>query len=356
MLPTIKIEGLTLKDSLGKLMAAYDEACFKSGETPLPLNFKIPPGADRFLRVHLPAGDFHNSVHMLASLAGMKASRQDLEYRFEPLPDRLKQVKLELEASPGFSQALKDMAAENAGNAEQRHLPRHPAYQRITQDRLAALGLDLDPSTQVSLADSGKLTLETTSTADADAVAALVKSILQVSQAQLKFTTKVVEMPSGSEEFLPSLNDLADVSDLDEDQVQQLMRQLAQKRGVDLMTAPTIVAGNGRGEMVKITPDPLSPADDNTDPFEKHDIGVVLKVKGSRLAFGQELDFNFTNTTGELDSATGQAFINKRTNLANNGFSQNGRTRFMRQTRADGSQTLLFVTSQVIDATGRPIR
>lgn len=352
MLPAMKIEGLTLNDSLRKLMASYDDACRKSGETPLPLTFAIPPGAARKLTLNLPPASFNSSVRLLATLSGMKVIRQGREYQFELLPNERKQVKLDLELPSNFNRTLSDMSGLTTPITA--FASDSPDIEMPVRDLLTTLGLELDPSTRMSVGASGKLIFETTSAADAAAVVALAKTINESPPTQLKFTTKLVELSHDLDYLLPDLN-LSDVADLTDGQAQLLMRNLAQKKGTDLMTMPTFTARNGQEGKIEILRELISPADDTGEAFEKHNVGVVMKSKGSRLGFGQEVDFNFTNTTGELDATSGKALISKMV-IANSGFSQDGGIRFIKQTRSDGRQILLLVTSEVIDATGRPIR
>jgi hypothetical protein len=40
-----------------------------------------------------------------------------------------------------------------------------------------------------------------------------------------------------------------------------------------------------------------------------------MQVRGDALGFGHELGLNYTDTTGEVDAATGKANINKRIDI-----------------------------------------
>jgi len=282
----------------------------------------------------------------------MKASRREREYQFEPLADERKQVKLDLELPYNFSRSLSDMAGLTTPIVT--FESDSPGIEMPIRDLLTTLGLDLDPSTRMSLDPAGRLTLETTSAADAATVEALAKSIKETPPTQLKFTTKIVELSYDLDYLLPDLN-LSDAADLTNGQVQFLMRALAQKKGTDLMTMPSFTARNGQEGKIEIIRELTSPAGGTSEEIEQHDVGIVMKTTGSRMGFGQEVNLNFTNTTGELDAATGKALIGRQT-IANSGFSKDGGTRYIRQTRPDGKQTLLLVTSEIIDATGRPIR
>lgn len=350
MLPEIAIDGLTLGEALRKLMAAYQDACLKSGETPLPLVFTVPAAATRKLTLHLPAGNFNASVQLLATLSGMKASRKDREYRFEPLTGERKQVSQELPVPPDFNTTLNVMAGvETAIEPGDPFARQEPIVRKTEIECLTALGLDLDPSTHVSLGASGKLTLKTTSAADAAAISELAKSLSEHPPMQTKFTSKILELPSGADWTPPNGSRMRD------DEVQMLMREMSQTKGVELQTTPTVTARNGQNATVEIIREVIYPTDDTGKNFETRNVGKVLNLQGSLLGFGHEVATTFTDTTGGLDPSTGKAAFDKRTDMADTGFSSDGGSRFIVQTRPDGSRTVLLLNSTMIDATGRPI-
>jgi hypothetical protein len=166
---------------------------------------------------------------------------------------------------------------------------------------------------------------------------------------QQKFTQKVIEIPSGVNWTPP------DGSQMTDDQVQLLMREMAQTAGVELMTMPSMTARSGQSGTIEITRELITPVDDSGQAFETHQLGHVLQVQGDALGFGHEVDLKYTDTTGEVDPTTGKANINKRTDMSDSGFTSDGGTRLVVQTRPDGSRTLLLINSIIIDATGRPV-
>ncbi len=113
---------------------------------------------------------------------------------------------------------------------------------------------------------------------------------------------------------------------------------------------------SGQSATIEFTRELIYPVDESGEKFEKHHIGKILSVEGSLLGFGNEVKFNYTDTTGGLDPSTGKPFIDKRTDVSDVGFSTDGGTRIVTQTRPDESRTLILLTSELIDATGRPIK
>jgi hypothetical protein len=154
MLPALDIEGMNLEAALGKLKVAYDDACRKSGETPLPLTFSITPGENRKLTVHLPVGSFKSSVQLLAAFSGMKVSRKGTAYQFSPIENEQKTVHRNLEVPPNFQSTLNEIAGRNITSSDPFAVP-----QVSIQENLEGLGL-ISPSTRVSLAANGELSME----------------------------------------------------------------------------------------------------------------------------------------------------------------------------------------------------
>ncbi|MES2439852.1 MAG: hypothetical protein V4584_12320 [Verrucomicrobiota bacterium] len=349
MLPPMVMEGLTLGEGLGKLFAAYQDACMKSGETPLPLTFSVPPEANRRLRVHLQPQSFRTSVRLLAALAGMTANRNGLEYRFGPLPSGGKPGKETIEVRPDFNTELGEMTGEKLRPEPFSDDP--PIPRKSVAEYIAALGLELDPDTRLSLAASGKLLVETANAADAATIKALAGLISSEPRVQMKVTAKVVELKAGMEWMPPDLSEMSD------GQVQLLMRDLSQRAGVDLMTMPSVTAHNGQAATIEMIREFTYPNRDDDDVFETRKVGKIMEIQGGQLGFGQEMNFFYQNTTFEgFDPTNPEQPIFSSEKVSSSGFSSDGGTRLSVQTRPDGSKTLILMTTEQIDATGRPIR
>jgi hypothetical protein len=78
-------------------------------------------------------------------------------------------------------------------------------------------------------------------------------------------------------------------------------------------------------------------------------------LQGHLLGFGHEVDLKFTDTTVGMDPETGRHDFENRTDIADKSYSGDGGTKVVVQTRPDGSQTLMFLKSRMIDASGKPI-
>lgn len=350
ILPEVLIAGLDLEGAVRKVMTAYEATCKRTDENPLPLKFVFAGGNHRKINVHLQGKSFQSSLRLLAALSGMKVSRNELEYRFELLAGSAAGMKQTLEVSPDFSAELDKLAgSKEPHNADPFAEPVSPKSTPI-REKLAALGLELDPSATVTLSNSGKLEIANLTPADAAALSVLARTLSDQPRVQQKFTSKVLDLPAGMDWTPPASNHMS------EDQVQLLMHEMSQSTGVHLRTLPSVTSKSGQTTSIEIVRDFIYPVDETGEKFEKHQIGHVMQVGGNSLGFGNDVYFNYTDTTGELDPANGKPIINTRANLSDLGFSNDGGTRIVTQTRPDGTKTLLLLTSQLIDATGRPIR
>ncbi len=338
MLPEVVIDGMPLEEALGKLYSAYQDACFRSGETPLALSFVVPSGGGKKLKLKLTRNNFNSSVHLLAALSGMKANRNGTEYRFERIANEHKAAKQSLDVPPDLSSRLQELAGIDPEN-------RVPL-----SGILATLGLDLDPATKVSLKASGRVEIESADTADASAIAALLRTMSEQRPTQHKFTSHLLEL---SPEFQGALPDLAVMTGSER---QLFLRNMAQKIGVTLSTFPSGTARSGQDMTIEIGGELIAEKEGTPGVFETHDTGHLLKIHGDSLGFGHDLAVHYTHTTGELDPQTRRPVIDRRTDISDAGFSGDQNTRISVQTRSDGSKTLFLITAEMIDATGMPIR
>ncbi len=350
ILPEISIQGVSLEAALQQVKAAYEKTCRETGESPLTLKFKVPPENGRTLRVTLTGQYVTQSIRLLAGLAGTKLVRDGVEFRFEPIPEDGKLVKKVLRVPPDFASAL-DALSGTVRVSSDPNDPSAPPPAFIrgpVSESLEKLGLSLDPATKVVLSPNGELALETTRSADAAGVDALVKLMGESKPKQLKYTTKTITLPADSDWKMPDLKQLEDAD------VQMMMRELSQKRGVELTTFPSVTGRFGQGTKMEIVNDlPLSGGEAaDAEPLR---VGKTLDLHGNAIGFGQNVAFDYQDTEGDTDAVSGQPVIKTNAKIASTSFCKDGRTLFSVERRPDGSRVLLMVTAAQIDATGRTL-
>ena len=353
MLPEVAIDGLTLNDALQKLMGVYEQTCARTGEIPLRLTFELPPGTTKKLNLKLSPRNFNSSVQLLATYCGMKVSRSKTTYHFEPIPDERKQVSLAMKVPTDFVSRLIEQAGIPPLSCFEQF--KNPSFVEASPIPLPLgvifkmSGLDLDPSTRVSLGHSGSLELETISGTDAAVISALTETLAGDKPIQHKFTSQLVEIPPGSNWTPP------DVSQMTDSQLQLLMREMPATAGTELTTLPSVTAKSGQEVSLVMTRELIVPTDESGTTFETHDIGKVVKITGSSLGFGHETSIHYTDLAVAPDEAAKTIAPITHTDLTDSGYTTDGGSRIAVQTRPDGSKTLLIVTSRLIDATGRPV-
>lgn len=346
ILPEIDIRGLTLQQALRKLLEGYEDTCAKTGEKPLALAFHVPAGIEGKLNVNLTGKSFKNAVQLLATLAGVKSTRNGLEYRLEPFPSEKRQIAKTIETPPNLTERLKELAER----PEERQNPSDPfsednetfgAPSPSMDQLLADLGLELDPGTKVTISN-GKLEVTTDNAADSAAISALAKTLAEDIVPQQQFRTMVIDC-EGDTPWLPDGN-----RQYDDAQIQLMMRELAQKKGAQLKVLPSIMAKSGYPATVELGPNPSGPAFSELDPTVTH----LLHVRGNALGFGHDVEFDYSETSPSQEPDA----VNLRISVKDSGFANDKGSRLVIQDRGDGTKSVVFVTSTLIDNTGRPLR
>ena len=342
-LPQVSIDGLPLEAALKKLQAAYEDACRETGETPLALTFTVPPGHDRLLTVKIGTRTLDGAIHLLAALSGMFVERKGSEYVFEAPVESGEPRTRSFRVPPDFFNA--------PGSADDPFVQAAAPSKISPADYFAGKGITLDPGTRLRFSPgAGTVVIDTTRAADELAVGQLIDLASSETIPQLKVTTKILELGKDVDWTPP------ESAQLDEAGMQLLMRELAQKKGVDLMTAPSTFARDGQTAKVEIVREVISPVPGSDGEFTIEPVGVVLDFKPAVLGFGQKIDMGFNVTDVEEDPKSDELKVVKRASITDNSFTRDASTRTHVETRPDGSRILLLVTPTLIDATGRPVR
>jgi hypothetical protein len=214
---------------------------------------------------------------------------------------------------------------------------------------LAESGLALDPATRLTL-QAGRLTIDTPSAPDRAAVAALIETARLNPPLQHRVTTKILEIAAGVTWNYP------DGTLLNEAQMQEFAREMAQTKGVDLLAMPSVVARPDQRSTIELGSELVTPAGPAGEEPETHQVGKVMDLQVSPLGFGQQLGVDYTDTTGRIEPATGAAAITEHAAIRSDAFCGDTTTRVLVRTHPDGCRTVLLVTPTLIDASGRPHR
>jgi hypothetical protein len=336
MLPNLVIDGKTLPEALLILKAAYEETCRETGEIALPLSFVIAPGNHEKLRVHLGVRNLNTSIRLLGALAGMKVSRNGVEYRFDHIGDRHQAIKRTLTPPANLARLLKAMTGGSSDES--------------IANQLASLGMRIDPSTELTLNDQGEVVIETGSPADFAALSAILKLLEEEFRLIQQFSASIIELPvdAGLDAVVNHW--------LDKNGVGQLMHDVRQTPGARILAVPSSITSNGEPATFEIYHGKLYPTESEEGDVERG-LGNLLRLKGSALGFGNQLDINFTSQ----DLVSGPFQANNEGNadrirIDDESFRTESGTKVIVHTRADGSKVLLVVTSTLTDPGGRPVQ
>lgn len=338
-LPVVEIDGLTLAAALQKLKAAYEEACRETGEVPVPLAFDISPGKDKALHLRLGTGTLDGSIRMLAAASGLTVRRDGSTYHLEEPARLAERSRRALFVPPDIAARLGEMAGSSSSS-------------RDIRAQLEALGIEFALSTRIEYSvGTSTLQIETDSAADLTALSGITDQVTEALPMQQKLEMKMLEIPAGVDWTAPDL-----AGQYSDGQIQLMMREIAQTKGIDLITLPSITARNGETGTIEIIRELIAPTDDSGTNFESHQIGHVMKIGGSFLGLGQRLDMDYTDTDGSIDPETGRPQINSKAAIKDSPYIGDGATKFQVQTRPDGSRRVMLTTATRIDATGRPVK
>ncbi len=333
------------------MLAAYREACAKTGEFPLPLQFDVPRESGGKINILLREKSFSSSVKLLAALSGMTVSLNDLHYRFEPIEEKPAGRGKAIEISNGSANSMMRLVdidppgSNDPLNLNDDFVGFSPESFR---DTLTMLGWKLDLATQVTISAGGIISVETSRAADATAVRALVREAGIGQPVQWKLSARTIDLSPASTWKEPEFNQM------DDDQVQEMLREVAEEEGAELMTMPSTMTSNGRAAKIEIIRELVWK--NRSGKFEMQAVGKVFDATDGLLGFGHQIDFHYSDTSGEIDPATGRPAITTHSDISGTSFVSKNSTIFRVQHRPDGSKQILLVKSVRIEGTGRPVR
>ncbi|QJE96207.1 hypothetical protein [Luteolibacter luteus] len=336
-IPSIEIDGLTLGAALDKLRTAYEETCRETGEVPLSLAFDIPSGHRELLRLTLAAKNLDASIRFLAAVSGLEVKREGSTYRFSEPAKLAGETRKVLTVPPDLMARFGEYTGGSSGDL---------------REILAAMGVALDPSTSVAF-NPARATLEISTASAADL--ARIEGLNRIQSNQLpvqqKFETKMLELPPGMDWSAPDLS-----GQYSDGQVQLMMREFAQKSGIDLVGLPAITARSGETATIEMIREYIVPTDDSGKNFESFNLGHVMKLDSSLLGLGQRMTVAYTDTEAVPDPETGKVEIDVKADIKGTSFIGDGSTKLYVHTRPDGSRRVMMTTATRIDATGRPVK
>lgn len=375
-LQPVPTQGLTLAAALEKLKAAYKEACVETGETALDLEFQVPAGKNKPLRVNLGVSTVETSIQRLAMFSGMRVKREGPKYVFEAPQEtgepRKKSVKVSSltphdlnrachvitpDGSRDFALDLRTMGLDLDPSTRVMHFPAAPSKLPDAGDGSGLVLLTVD---EFRLVDKGtELIIEGTSAADELAVSAFLAALQEpLLVPQHKIKAKVIELAAGSDWTMP------DLSQSTEQEIQLMVRELTERQGAKLIAVPEALAQEGEqakvdvidqewtplegmeGEFMTLSRELVVGEEGEDDKVERYKLGMVMEFTSRVLGFGHRTTFHFTDTLAPEDWAPDQPAVEKRVDLKDTAWARKGNSFLRMQGHPDGSRTLIVVTGE----------
>ncbi|OYV04037.1 MAG: hypothetical protein CFE26_19035, partial [Verrucomicrobiales bacterium VVV1] len=134
---------------------------------------------------------------------------------------------------------------------------------------------------------------------------------------------------------------------IDEGRFQTLMRQLAQAKGTDLMTAPSVVVRYGQVSNVEI----IQGANDPSSPLWS---GTQIRYAAQPLGTGTEDSFELIQSTPNAKRVSDDVPL-PRVTISGSSASNQDSVQVTVAKDPDGANVIYVHRSQRIDPTGRPI-
>lgn len=228
---------VSLRTALKLIDEAYQDACYFSLEKPLKLTYEIDGKSDKLLNFSLKGKSWLGAVKYVAALAGMEAKLEGEKVVLTPLEgaDEVKEMNaiIKPELIEELKKSLSDLGEWDLTVAFDpvKDLPELLRKNGIINQ--AAVSFD----------DQGRLTIQGNGNAQERAALEAFAAFATTSSPQIETTTKLITTKNPLE---VSKNTLSPT------ELQELMRQLSQQKGTELLSAPTVLSQNGQDALIEM--------------------------------------------------------------------------------------------------------
>ncbi len=318
ILPQVDGKNVSIHRALAILKEAYQDACYRSREKALDLKFSVKDDPGYTISFSLKGKSFTACLDYLAALAGLEATRDEARFELAAIDDTGKQPEL----LGSELQRIKERLSKICG------MP--PADGNMdVESLLRTAGLIRDPNASFKAGPNDSWSFKGPASDRLRILHAC--GLASELPNQLKLATCLIDTDAPAD--LKACN-------LGPAEREALMRELAQRKGTNLMTEPSVTARDGQIATMEIINDKIVNGQADWTGI-KHEVSgsyVGLKLVGSDKSECRQADPDDSGWLSENEFALypGDTHIQ----LVSSG---NGKYRYR----------LLTVTP--IDATGRPL-
>ena len=312
VLPLVEGREVTLREAMAILMRSYKDACQRSRTSPLDLEFEFPEAADERISFSLERPGFETALHHLAALAGCQVQRDGLRVR--------------VNGFEGTDASMRGLAPEQLSQLAAALDRLGIAHGRTEEDLLEAAGIRVRPKAVdlpvLNALGVGGL-LSPIEALRLQTYRECVKERQVAVKMQLIHSGEALDLVPGP---IPA------------EKYQELMRSLAQRKDLELVTTPKFVTKDLQAGEVELT---------RTDDKGRW-TGIRLEVEPERIGLGwssrENLQYRPDGHREPYLQRSGWSFHG-------DGESDAGLVG-----ERDGRFTYRILTLEEIDAAGRPVR
>lgn len=311
---------VSLRTALKLIDEAYQDACYFSLEKPLKLTYEIEGKSDKLLTFSLKGKTWLGAVKYVAALAGMEAKLEGEKVVLTPLEGADEVKEMSLKINPSLIDDLQQSLIE-LGEWDLTVTSNPIQFSELFRKN----GIITQATVSYNAAQ-GILTIH--GNAQERAALEAFAALSDGPPEQFKTITKLISIKNPLE---------ISKSTLSPTELQELMLQLSQQKGIELVTAPSIMSKNGQDALIEIK----QGSDDQWTGLElKYNTDYI----GLKLASSNQIEVRPREGEGQNQQAEMQLLV------------YDGDSQITNIGADDSGNHYQITTIQRIDATGRLLK
>lgn len=346
-IPEFTVYNASPKSALSSFLMEYQKACFLSGEA--AIRFKsntqeLPATSLNFTT----SGTFTQVLDSIALRLNMNAKIEENTILFTPIEVADTENKLTTEhfnIRPDFLLRLFKEFKYASNSINESSILAH-----FKKD------FSLHEQTTLSLNKEQSVLTVNATPSEISRVKQIVDQLYARPVFQVRTSTKIVSVPKSIQTtFNEGKQAIPTKTPLTDGEIQLIMRQLAQIKDCDIVTAPSIVSRNNEMALIEIMREHL--AEKEPTPQFKWS-GLKLGIRPSVCGFGLENIISYEQRAHPAGAPThpGSNFNFKHdAKIKELALIPNGQSMFFEINRTEGMINYLVISTSVIDATGKAI-
>ena len=342
IIPELKLEQATFKQALYDLRDHYYDVCQLTGEKPIHFEFVIHGTPIDSHTITITNRPFLKNLKILSILGGMEMTREGQIITLTAIDSAGRHETKTIVVPPGIS---KKLAPRHQGTA---HAEASKILKQLAHASKTELSLNSIKSTLTLSGDSLEI----------KRIEALTNQYIRTRPTQIRVMTKIITVSKEAMTALdssenPALQlDRKSIQTYSASEAQMIMRALAQTSGVDVVTAPSVLARPNEKFTIEVIQDAIFPSPTPEAEFIEDWTGFKITGQPSRLGFGSipKLTYNRGIMIRSNNADTPISIKHRKDSIEN--FIPADKTIMAPLQSDEGKTTYLFLTLEEIDAAG----